>query len=304
VPQEPEADFGAYLREARERRGVSLREIAATTRISLSALEALERNNISRLPGGIFTRAFVRAYAREVGLDPERTVREFVARFPRESVTEGSTYPPQAHEDLDTEREKRPSRLRGSFRVVGVVVPVLLAIAYFGFSDRLWKWSRTPAPVTHAEKTSAANEAGLPSPPRAAAPTQAPPAADSTPPVPAPPDAGSAAQPGTPSGTEVRSANQPLATVDENVLRITLSLRGPCWVRVDVDGIEALAELMQAGDEREFLARGEILLKVGDAGALAFAINGMAGRALGAAGAVVTARITPQNYKTYLVSQD
>src|SRR5688572_29685757 len=74
-------DFGTRLREARERRGVSLRTIADATKISVAALEALERNDISRLPGGIFSRAFVRAYAVEVGLDPDVTVREFLERF-------------------------------------------------------------------------------------------------------------------------------------------------------------------------------------------------------------------------------
>jgi len=74
-------DFGGKLRQARERRGVSLRQIAASTKISSAVLEALERNDVSRLPGGIFTRAFVRSYAAEVGLDPEETVREFLARF-------------------------------------------------------------------------------------------------------------------------------------------------------------------------------------------------------------------------------
>ena len=75
------ADFGARLREARERSGVSLRDIAAHTNISVAHLEALERNDPSRLPGGIFARAFVRSYAAEVGLDPEATVREFVETF-------------------------------------------------------------------------------------------------------------------------------------------------------------------------------------------------------------------------------
>ena len=62
--------FGARLRDARERRGMSLRQIANTTKIAVSVLEALERNDISKLPGGIFCRAFVRSYASEVGLDP------------------------------------------------------------------------------------------------------------------------------------------------------------------------------------------------------------------------------------------
>src|SRR6266436_6699892 len=84
--------FGAKLRDARERRGVSLRQIANATKISVAALEALERNDISRLPGGIFSRAFVRSYAVEVGLDPETTIQEFIAQFPNDSVTAGSPH--------------------------------------------------------------------------------------------------------------------------------------------------------------------------------------------------------------------
>src|SRR3954463_1570767 len=80
------ASFGSKLRQARERRGVSLRQIANATKISVAALEALERNDISRLPGGIFSRAFVRSYAVEVGLDPEKTIAHFVAAFPNELI--------------------------------------------------------------------------------------------------------------------------------------------------------------------------------------------------------------------------
>ena len=47
----------------------------------MSALEALERNDISRLPGGIFSRAFVRSYAIEVGLDPEATIQDSSRSF-------------------------------------------------------------------------------------------------------------------------------------------------------------------------------------------------------------------------------
>src|SRR5436190_12779362 len=82
-------DFGSRLRAARERKGVPLREIANRTKIAVAVLDALERNDISRLPGGIFSRAFVRAYANEVGLDPEVTIQEFVAQFPNDAVTAG-----------------------------------------------------------------------------------------------------------------------------------------------------------------------------------------------------------------------
>jgi cytoskeletal protein RodZ len=75
-------DVGAQLKSARERRGKSVRDVANATKISVATLEALEQNDFSRLPGGIFARAFVRACAREVGLDPEPIVAEFIARCP------------------------------------------------------------------------------------------------------------------------------------------------------------------------------------------------------------------------------
>ena len=74
---------GAELRRRREERQISLRQIAATTKISPSALEAIERDDIKRLPGGIFTRAFVRAYASELHLDPEPIVTSTVQAVSR-----------------------------------------------------------------------------------------------------------------------------------------------------------------------------------------------------------------------------
>jgi cytoskeleton protein RodZ len=91
------ADFGTRLREARERRGIALRQIADRTKISMASLEALERSDAKRLPGGIIARSFVRAYASEVGLDPDATVRDFLERFgddPRfASVADGALEP-------------------------------------------------------------------------------------------------------------------------------------------------------------------------------------------------------------------
>jgi cytoskeleton protein RodZ len=74
--------FGAGLRVAREARGVSLRRIADATKLSVRTLEALERGQLERLPGGIYRRNIVRSYAREIGLDPEATLREFLTRHP------------------------------------------------------------------------------------------------------------------------------------------------------------------------------------------------------------------------------
>ncbi len=74
--------FGARLRQERERRQIALASIAAETKISPSLLEALERDDLSHWPTGIFRRGFIRDYARVVGLDGDATVREFLERYP------------------------------------------------------------------------------------------------------------------------------------------------------------------------------------------------------------------------------
>ena len=129
--ERPDTDFGVRMRRAREARGVSLRQIAEATKLSVSALEALERSDISRLPGGIFSRAFVRSYAVEVGIDPEQTVREFIAQFPHDSITAGSPHVPPVFDDDATDRRRRA----GGVAMVGAVV-LLIAAAIFYFFFR------------------------------------------------------------------------------------------------------------------------------------------------------------------------
>lgn len=79
--------FGDGLRRERELRGISLRDIAEATKISVRFLDALENGRLEILPGGMFPRAFVRQYAEFVGLDVERTLADF-ARSYREPVVE------------------------------------------------------------------------------------------------------------------------------------------------------------------------------------------------------------------------
>jgi transcriptional regulator with XRE-family HTH domain len=74
--------FGARLRAERERRKVALRDIAEETKIKASLLEGLEHDDLSFWPEGLFRRAYVRAYARAIGLDPERIVHEFLEHYP------------------------------------------------------------------------------------------------------------------------------------------------------------------------------------------------------------------------------
>jgi cytoskeleton protein RodZ len=127
-------DFGARMKRLREERGVTLRTIADTTKISVITLEALERNDITRLPGGIFSRAVVRAYAQEVGADPEATVQEFMTRFPHESVVVGS--PHISHHDMAT------TEVRHMGRLVAIGAAIVMAVAAAGFL--VWSFLHQP----------------------------------------------------------------------------------------------------------------------------------------------------------------
>ena len=74
--------FGQRLRRERERRQISLTSIAETSKISVSLLQDLERDDVSKWPPAIYRRSFFRAYAAAVGLDVEAATREFFAAFP------------------------------------------------------------------------------------------------------------------------------------------------------------------------------------------------------------------------------
>ena len=74
--------FGARLRQQREERGIDLVTIAQQTKIKTALLEALERDDVSQWPSGLYRRAFFRAYARAIHLDPDAGVRQFLEAHP------------------------------------------------------------------------------------------------------------------------------------------------------------------------------------------------------------------------------
>jgi cytoskeleton protein RodZ len=126
-------DFGGKLRQAREGRGITLRQIAASTKISVAALEALERNDLSKLPGGVFSRAFVRSYAAEIGLDPDQVLHEFLHRF--DSPSAAITAAGLGHEEAAFERRKK---VAATVFLIALAVMLLLAsgLVYYLLRNR------------------------------------------------------------------------------------------------------------------------------------------------------------------------
>jgi cytoskeletal protein RodZ len=267
--QRGSGDFGATLRAARERRGLSLRQIANATKISILTLEALEKNDIARLPGGIFSRAFVRSYALEVGLDPESAIHEFMGQFPHDSVTAGHPASSQIedHEAIESNRKTASTFVR----LVAISVPIAAVVLYFGTAGR---------PITESVEAP---------PETAAAPQQSgpPPAPEST-----------AATAPVKTLPEDRPAT---AVVGGDRLMVQILAARRSWVSAIVDGRRAVQREFQTGEVQTFEVHKEMVLTTGDAGGVAVTLNGMPAKALGANGQVATTRVNLTNFKEYLV---
>ena len=267
-PERTSSGFGQMLRDARERRGVSLRQIANATKISVAVLDALERNDISKLPGGIFGRAFVRSYAVEVGLDPEATIQAFIAQFPNDSVVAGHPTSNQGEDNVAVESDRRTA---GTFLwLAAIAVPTAAALLYFA---TLGRRAPEPAPPPSAVVAPATEPA------RATEPA-APPLTD--------PAAGAV------------DAQPAAAAASGDQLTVEISAKRPCWVSATVDGKKAIERLLQAGEQQTVTVRREMVLTAGDASAIALQFNGADGRPLGKTGEVVTARFNSANYKDYV----
>jgi len=265
---DPELDFGAGLREARELKGITLKEIASATKISISVLEALEQNDTSKLPGGIFSRAFIRAYANAVGLDPEKAVRKFLDEFSSEinkssksapSTTKGHlTLTFEKEEDFDSQR----LMTRTLMRLLAVSVPLAGLIIYCGSGRQLDTIQN---------------------------PLNSQPLSESTPSI----------SMSEIAGTSFNS--DPLKDDETDLLLIDVHPVAPCWVSLTVDGELAFSRLMQPGEREVLQAREEIVLNVGDAGAFAFSLNQQVGKPLGNSGQVITVRINQNNVENFVV---
>jgi len=104
--------FGARMRQRRERQQIALTTIAEQTKIKVSLLEALERDDVSHWPGGIFRRAFIRAYAHAIGLEPDIVVREFLELHPDPIEVVATVSAIAANVDSASVSTGPPTRLR------------------------------------------------------------------------------------------------------------------------------------------------------------------------------------------------
>jgi len=228
--------FGDWLRRQREMREISLRDIADRTKISLRYLEAMEADRFDLLPAPIFAKGFLREYARYVGLSPDDVVNHYL------SVHHPEELPGDPKEDTKVRSRPKPvdpgqPPVRRSWSyglVLGLAGLVLLVLVAIAAHF---------ADRRHEEPATAA---------------QAPPIAV-PPPAPAP-----AVKPAA-----VAPAPQPKAP-----LQVSLDFTKDCWVEAVIDGKNRFSELRVQGEALQLEAERNIVLTLGNAGAVDVQVNG------------------------------
>ena len=244
--------FGARLKQEREQRGISLEEISQSTKISTRLLHALEDEHFDQLPGGIFNKGFIRAYAHHLGMDEEQVVADYIAATAPPVPEKKSAVAPQPSAQVwpDQENDSAAGLPWEAFAVV--LLLAALGFAGWGFYSREKHKDTRPAPAKHEESS-------LPNP---AVPTSQPTAAlipASTPPAPA---ANATAPPIT--TTSATPAN----------LKLRITIEDDSWMAVIADGKEVSRGTFTAPTERTVEASKAIIVKAGNIGGLDFEFNG------------------------------
>jgi cytoskeleton protein RodZ len=283
-------DIGATLRQAREAHKVTREELALATRIPLRIIAAMERNEWTAVPGGIFTRGHLRAYAHAVGLAGDPLVAQFEAEQappPEQEPAEPAPPPAPRTQFADWAAATRPDDAKRWLTWAGLAVAALLFVYFAGrwSSTRDGQQVSTPAgaPAQMAPSVAPGEQGSRP------VGTTARRTADATVP---------------PAATDDRSRGPVLPgdvalPAPDVALVVDLEVTRPCWVAASADGARAVFRIVHPGERVQAQGR-NLTLRVGDAGAVQISIGGERARPLGAGGEVRTVRITRDNYRSLL----
>jgi cytoskeleton protein RodZ len=261
---------GERLRRARLDAGKTLDQVAGDTKIQLWILEAIERDDFSRIPGGVFIRGYLTAVARAVGVNPSEILTAYSPEFAPQPAPPPPVLPPPDPNEVT----RTPL-----WQYVVIVAMVLGAMV-------LWRnMTRTSHDIAAA--------------PIPTAPVSAPPTTVPLPALPpAPPN-----QPAESGATATTGATAPIAPVEPHEgdsavapsapLIVQVHANEEVWIEADADGERKAYQLFEQGQELRVEGQKEIRLLVGDAAAVSYTINGKPGRPLGGTGVVRQFVVSP-----------
>jgi cytoskeleton protein RodZ len=309
--------FGERMRRERETCGITLDSISRTTKIGIHILEALEKEEFDRLPGGIFNKGFVRSYARFLGMNEEEVLKEFleVAGDPEQPLPD----PP-----VPRRPEMRRPKVRRSWGSVATVVVCAIALLYGGWKTArmlpraAWvTWSgvhraRVQPAMTPDESVATNNPSSRSSHGNRARvqPAMTPdesvatnnPSSRSSHGNRQPASVPATDQPKNAATTRLQLASQTTttpapelvpaaATTGGERLVIVVTANKPAWVSITADGEPVLDGVLKR--KKKIHAYSQVVLKTNNAGALAVSHNGKPPLPLGDQDQPTTVTFTP-----------
>jgi cytoskeleton protein RodZ len=284
--------FGERMQREREMRSITLEEISEHTKISTRNLRALEEENFGNLPGGIFNKGFVRAYANYLGIDAEQAVTDLLAaenealrkkmglQLSASSAAEGQISTetgalepvPLIHAVADTAKAPVERDQAAGFMRAAVVLVVLLGVGSFAYR---YMQSRTAAEPVAVPTTSGASSAGDQTATTSA--LSATPAEEvqpvSIPATDARMDTTADQHPVPGLITTVQAA-APEAAVDTGKVSLQIRTHEESWVQVKADGKLLMEGMLTASSSKSFAADKELVVKLGNAAGVELSYNG------------------------------
>jgi|CZLA01.1.fsa_nt_gi cytoskeleton protein RodZ len=265
--------FGEKLKLEREKRKITLEEISVSTKIGTRMLQALEEDKFNQLPGGIFNKGFVRAYARFVGLDEDQTVANYLEASGDAPPVSTEIAP---REDGARENAEHVRRLEASADGPGRPIPwglfaailLVVALALSLWSHRQREHARQsvqPPPTAAPQPVSGpgSGEDRSTGSPNSSSPSSSSPSS---------PTAGEVPSSAAPKTPQALATATPASSPGE--FTVLIQAREESWISITADGKTISSELLPAGSERAIRGRKEVTVKAGNAGGVDFRFNG------------------------------
>lgn len=286
--------IGETLRRERLGRGLDLNQVSRDTRITVRFLESIEADRFDKLPGGVFTKSFVRQYARALGLDEEEIAAELQRVLGAQEEPAPAPLEPEIKMPKVAQWEGFGKRLRPSSSLPALAMVVVVMLVCSGIYT--WWTSRAkpvikenPPAIAHTTQPPAAIPVSTPEPAPAPAATDTsttpgtaarvtPVASTETTPAPPAPAEPSTATLGDPAGT----------------VHVALKAEEPTWVAITIDGKRVYSGTLQPNESKVLSAAGSVHVLVGNAGGLGVTYNGQA-VPLGPKGQVRILQVTPEH---------
>lgn len=250
--------FGARMKQERERRRVTLDEIALGTKISTRFLRAIEDEHFEQLPGGIFNKGFIRAYARHLGMDEEQAVADYLAATGAAAATKTEGNDAVAPPLPGNSRDGAANLPWGLFAVGLLILALGFSVSGFYSREKLAKSQNLTA-----LKPATAASGGQTVAPQSAMP-QAP--------MPAQPESVVVSSQGSSPGAQGSGAN----AAPPGAFAVSINTTDESWIAITADGKEILQDTLLAGTRKTITAEKEIVIKAGNVGSVDFEFNGEA----------------------------